>query len=80
MIGNNQVLIEPGDAKMGERVFLGHNTFNSISTYNAAFVRNPTMDGKPDQKIITTKRTAEKQRAKFFKKMERPNICIGEKY
>lgn len=71
MIGNNQVLIEPGDAKMGERVFLGHNTFNSISTYNAAFVRETRLWMENlTKKSLLLSGTAEKQRAKFFKKMD----------
>ena len=71
MIGNNQVLIEPGDSKMGQRVFLGHNTFNSISTYNASFVKETKLWMENlTKKSLLLSGTAEKQRAKFFKKME----------
>jgi len=71
MIGNNQVLIEPGDSKLAKRVFLGHNTFNSISTYNAAFVAETVlwMDNLIKKSLLISG-TAEKQRAKFFKKMD----------
>lgn len=71
MIGNNQILIEPGDAKMGERVFLGYNTFNSISTYNASFVKETRLWMENlTKKSLLLSGTAEKQRAKFFKKMD----------
>ncbi len=71
LIGNNCVLIEPGDSKMGDRVFLGHNTFNSLSTYNAAFAKETRfwMDNLT-KKSLQLSGTAEKQRAVFFKKME----------
>ena len=71
MIGNNCVLIEPGDSKSGERVFLGHNTFNAISTYNAAFSKETKlwMDNLIKKSILLSG-SAEKQRARFFKRME----------
>ena len=71
MIGNNCVSIEPGESKLSERVFLGHNTFNSISTYNAAFTRESRLWMENlTKKSLLLSGTAEKQRARFFKKME----------
>lgn len=71
MIGNNCVSIEPGVSKLSERVFLGHNTFNSISTYNAAFTRETRLWMENlTKKSLQLSGTAEKQRARFFKKMD----------
>lgn len=70
MIGNNCVSIEPGESKLSERVFLGHNTFNSLSTYNAAFTKETRLWMENlTKKSLLLSGTAEKQRAKFFKKM-----------
>jgi hypothetical protein len=71
LIGNNCVLIEPGSSKMSDQIFIGINTFNSISTYNAAFV-NETKLWMENliKKSLLLSGTAEKQRARFFKKME----------
>ncbi len=70
LIGNNCVLVEPGDSKLKERVFLGHNTFNSISTYNSAFCNETRLWMENlTKKSLLLSGTAEKQRAVFFKKM-----------
>ncbi|MFI5171977.1 MAG: helix-turn-helix domain-containing protein [Chitinophagales bacterium] len=70
MIGNNCVLIEASDSNFKEQVFLGHNTFNNLSTHNAAFARETRlwMDNL-SKKSLQLSGTAEKQRARFFKKM-----------
>ncbi|MFM9943849.1 MAG: helix-turn-helix domain-containing protein [Bacteroidia bacterium] len=71
MIGNNCVSIKPGESKLSERIFLGHNTFNSISTYNAAFTKETRLWMENlTKKSLLLSGTAEKQRAKFFKKMD----------
>lgn len=69
MIGNNCVLIDFDDMKTPGRVFLSHNTFNSISTYNSAFA-NETRQWIENikGKSILISGSAEKQRAIFFKK------------
>lgn len=71
MIGNNCVLIDPGDSRLDERVFLGHNTFNAISTYNAAFRKETRnwMDNLTKKSMLLSG-SAEKQRAIFFRKMD----------
>ena len=68
MIGNNCVLIDFGNIA-SSRVFLSHNTFNSISTYNSAFVEETSqwMDNIKGKSILISG-SAEKQRAIFFKK------------
>jgi len=71
LIGNNCVLIEPGASQLSERVFLGHNTFNSLSTYNAAFSRETRLWMENlTKKSLQLSGVAEKQRARFFKKMD----------
>jgi len=70
-IGNNCVLIESGESKMNDRIFLGYNTFSSISTYNAAFSKETKMWMENlMKKSLLLSGTGEKQRSKFFNKME----------
>ncbi len=71
MIGNNSVLIHPGESKLMTRVFLGYNTFNSLSTYNDAFSKETGlwMDNLMKKSLLLSG-TGEKQRARFFKKMD----------
>ncbi len=71
MIGGNCAMIEPGSSKFSTRVYLGHNTFNSLSTYNAAFNRETRlwMDNLIKKSLFLSG-SAEKQRARFFKKMD----------
>lgn len=70
MIGNNSVLIEPGNPNLSKRVFLGYNTFNSLSTYNASLVHETSLWMENlTKKSLQLSGTAEKQRARFFKKM-----------
>ncbi len=79
MIGNNTVLIEPGESNLLDRVFLGHNTFNSISTYNASFAKETRLWMENlTKKSMLLSGTAEKQRSKFFKTME-AHINVLEK-
>jgi hypothetical protein len=70
MIGNNCVLIEPANKKYTRRVFLGHNTFNTISTYNEAFLRETSlwMNNLMKKSMLLTG-SAEKQRNIFFKRI-----------
>ncbi|MCC6721945.1 MAG: hypothetical protein IT243_07060 [Bacteroidia bacterium] len=69
MIGNNCVLVDFGNEMDSSRVFLSHNTFNSISTYNSAFVLETRQWMENiKRKSILISGSAEKQRAIFFKK------------
>lgn len=70
LLGSNCVLVVPGESKLRERVFLGHNTFNNISTYNASFCKETMlwMDNLI-KKSFQLSESSEKQRAVFFKKM-----------
>lgn len=79
-IGNNCVLIEPGESKMSERVFLGYNTFSSISTYNVAFSKETRMWMENlMKKSLLLSGTGEKQRSKFFNKMEEHISALEKK-
>jgi hypothetical protein len=71
MIGNNCVLIIPGDPIQSERVFLGYNTFNSISTHNERFVKETRywMDNLVKKSVLLSG-NAEKQRTVFFRNLE----------
>lgn len=79
-IGNNCVLIEPGESKMNARVFLGYNTFSSISTYNAAFSSETRqwMDNLMKKSILLSG-SAEKQRSKFFNRMGDQILALEKK-
>lgn len=70
MIGNNCVYIEPGKQHAPVRVFIGHNTFNTISTSDSKFV-NETLQWINNliKKSVLLTGSAEKQRVVFFKKM-----------
>lgn len=70
MIGNNCVYIEPGKQHAPVRVFIGHNTFNTISTSDSKFV-NETLQWINNliKKSVLLTGSAEKQRMVFFKKM-----------
>jgi hypothetical protein len=71
MIGNNCVLIMPGDSKIEERVFLGYNTFNTISTYNLGFIKETSLwMNNLVKKSLLISGSTEKQRTIFFKSME----------
>ncbi len=78
-IGNNAVLIEPGESNLLERVFLGYNTFNNISTFNASIAKETKLWMENlIKKSLLLSGTAEKQRAKFFKKMDQ-HVDVLEK-
>lgn len=70
MIGNNCVYIEPGKQHAPERVFIGHNTFNTISTSDPKFLTETRhWINNLIRKSILLTGSAEKQRVIFFKKM-----------
>ena len=71
MIGNNCVLIEPGNSQLPKRVFLGYNTFNTLSTKDDAFIDETSlwMNNLIKKSILLTG-SGEKQRSIFFRKME----------
>jgi hypothetical protein len=70
MIGNNCVLIEPGKQHAPERVFIGHNTFNTISTSDPKFLTETRhWINNLIRKSVLLTGSAEKQRVMFFKKM-----------
>lgn len=70
MIGNNCVYIEPGKQGAPERVFIGHNTFNTISTSDSKFLTETRhWISNLIRKSILLTGSAEKLRVVFFKKM-----------
>lgn len=70
MIGNNCVYIEPGKQHAPVRVFIGHNTFNTISTSDSKFVYETLQwINNLIKKSVLLTGSAEKQRVVFFKKM-----------
>ncbi len=70
MIGNNCVLVEPGNPQHSKRVFLGYNTFNTLSTTDNAFIDETSawMNNLLKKSILLTG-SGEKQRSIFFRKM-----------
>jgi hypothetical protein len=70
MIGNNCVYVAPGKQHAPERVFIGHNTFNTISTSDIKFLNETRhwIDNLIKKSVLLTG-SAEKQRVIFFKKM-----------
>ncbi len=69
-IGNNTVLIESGTDQIQDKVFLGYNTFNSISTFNAALSKETRMwIENLMKKSVMISDSAEKLRAQFFNKL-----------
>lgn len=70
MIGNNCVLVEPGNSQIARRVFLGYNTFNTLSTSDSSFIDETVfwMNNLLKKSILLTG-SAEKQRAIFFRQM-----------
>lgn len=80
MIGNNCVWVEPGKQVSPERIFLGHNTFNTISTTDPKFVSETKMwVNNLIKKSVLLTGSAEKQRLIFFKKMYE-RIAVLENY
>lgn len=70
MIGNNCVLIEPGNTQYPQRAIIGYNTFNSLSTLDNAFISETKlwMNNLIKKSVLLTG-SAEKQRTMFLKKM-----------
>lgn len=70
MIGNNCVLVEPGNSQHAKRVFLGYNTFNTLSTSDSSFIDETVfwMNNLLKKSILLTG-SAEKQRTIFFRQM-----------
>lgn len=76
MIGNNCVLIEPGNTQYPQKAFLGYNTFNNLSTSDSNFISETGlwMNNLIKKSILLTG-SAEKQRTIFFRKMhEKLNV------
>lgn len=78
LIGNNCILIEIDGQKS---VFLSHNTFNSLSTQNTTFCDETELwMNNLIKKSTLISDVSEKQRYRFFKKMNEKIAETHEKY